>query len=60
MLYAYAGNTEKTLFWLERAYIRRDPSNPYLGVIPCLRPYHNEARYIEIIKRMNLPPGPFH
>lgn len=59
MLYAYGGDTEKTLFWLERAYIRKDPSNPYLGVIPSLRPYHGEARYIEIIQRMNLPLGEF-
>jgi tetratricopeptide (TPR) repeat protein len=59
MLYAYAGNTEKTLFWLERAYIRRDPSNPYLGVIPYLRPYHDEPRYIEIVQRMKLPIGAF-
>ena len=58
-LYAYGGHLEKMLYWLERAYIRRDPANPYLGVIPCLRPYHNEPRYIEIIQRMNLPLGDF-
>ncbi len=59
MLYAYGGNIEKMLYWLERAYIRRDPSNPYLGVIPSLRPYHDEPRYIEIVQRMNLPLGDF-
>jgi len=59
MLYAYGGDTQKTLYWLERAYIRKDPSNPYLGVIPSLRPYHDEPRYIEIMKRMNLPLGEF-
>ena len=59
MLYAYGGNIEKMLYWLERAYIRRDPSNPYLGVIPSLRPYHDEPRYTEIMQRMNLPLGDF-
>ena len=40
-------------------YIRKDPSNPYIGVIPNLRPYHDELRYIEIVERMNLPLGEF-
>lgn len=59
MLYAYGGNTDKALYWLEKAYIRRDPANPYIGVIPNLRPYHEESRYIEIMQRMNLPLGEF-
>ena len=59
MLYAYGGDTEKTLFWLERAFIRKDPSNPYLGVVPSLRPYHDEPRYIEIMQQMDLPLGEF-
>jgi len=59
MLYAYGGNTDKAMYWLEKAYIRRDPANPYIGVIPNLRPYHNEPRYIEIMQRMNLPLGKF-
>ena len=59
-LYAYGGNTDKALYWLEKAYIRKDPANPYIGVIPNLRPYHDEPRYIEIVERMNLPLGEFH
>jgi predicted Zn-dependent protease len=59
MLYAYGGNTDKALYWLEKAYIRRDPANPYIGVVPNLRPYHDEPRYIEIMQRMNLPLGKF-
>jgi adenylate cyclase len=58
-LYAYGGNTDKALYWLEKAYIRKDPANPYIGVIPNLRPYHDEPRYIEIVQRMNLPLGEF-
>ena len=59
MLYAYGGNADKALYWLEKAYIRKDPANPYIGVIPNLRPYHDEPRYIEIVQRMNLPLGEF-
>ena len=58
-LYAYGGNTDKALYWLEKAYIRKDPANPYIGVVPNLRPYHDEPRYIEIVERMNLPLGEF-
>jgi hypothetical protein len=52
MLYAYGGNADKALYWMEKAYIRRDPANPYIGVIPNLRAYHDEPRYIEIMQRM--------
>ena len=59
MLYAYGGNSDKALYWLEKAYIREDPSNPYIGVIRYLRPFHDEPQYIEIMQRMNLPLGEF-
>jgi hypothetical protein len=59
MLYAYGDNKDKALYWLEKAYIREDPANPYIGVVPYLRPYHDESRYIEIMQRMNLPLGEF-
>ena len=59
MLYSYGGNKEKALYWLEKAYIREDPANPYMGVVPYLRPYHDEPRYIEIMQRMDLPLGEF-
>ena len=55
MLYAYGGDTDQALYWLEKSYIRRDPANPYMGIIPYLRPYHDEPRYIEIMQRMKLP-----
>jgi adenylate cyclase len=59
MLYAYGENEDNMFYWLDRAYIRRDPSNPYLGVLPYLRRYADHPRYLEILQRMNLPTGPF-
>jgi tetratricopeptide (TPR) repeat protein len=59
MLYAYGENEEKMLYWLDRAYIRRDPSNPSLGVLPYFREYADHPRYLEILQRMNLPTDPF-
>lgn len=59
MLYAHANNTEKTLHWIEKGYIRKDGGMAYLGVEPFLKPYHKEPRFIEIMERMNLPFGKF-
>jgi TolB-like protein len=59
MLYAYGGDQDKLFFWLERMYIRRDPASPYLGIMPYLRHYNDHPRYLEILKRMNLPTGEF-
>ncbi len=58
-LYGNAGNTDKTMDWLEKMYIRGDPGLQYIGVIPFYRSYQNEPRYIEIMKSMNLPLGEF-
>lgn len=58
-LYAYAGNSDKAMYWLEKMYIRGDPDIPYIGVIPVFRKYATNPRYIEIMQRMNLPLGKF-
>ncbi len=58
-LYGHAGNTDKTMDWLEIMYIRGDPGIQYIGVLPFYRFYRNEPRYIEIMKRANLPLGEF-
>ena len=57
MLYAYGGDQEKMLFWLDRMYIRRDPAAPYLAIQPWLRSYSDHPRVREILKRLNLPAG---
>ena len=54
-LYAIAGDREKTMYWIERLYIRRDPNLPYWAVIgPLTETYQDEPRYIEIMERINL------
>jgi TolB-like protein len=55
LLYQLAENREKSLYWLEKLYIRRDPNLPYYAIIsPLNEPYQNEPRYIEIMERINL------
>jgi adenylate cyclase len=53
-LFALAENREMTLHWVERNYIRRDPTMPYIAVFCILKPYHNEPRFIDIVKSMDL------
>lgn len=54
-LYLLAENREKSLYWMEKMYIRRDPNLPYYAVIgPLTKGYQQEPRYIEIMERINL------
>ena len=54
-LYLLADNREKSLYWMEKMYIRRDPNLPYYAVIgPLTKAYQEEPRYIEIMERINL------
>ncbi len=50
--YAITGDVDKTLDWIEKSYIRRDPDIPAINAIPILNPYRNEPRLIEIINRL--------
>ena len=51
--YALSGNEDKTLDWMEKGYIRRDPDIPAIYTVPFLKPYRNHPRFKEIIARMN-------
>ena len=50
--YAIAGETDKTMDWVEKSYIRRDPDVPFLNMVPTLDPYRNNPRLIEVIQRL--------
>ncbi len=56
-LYAYAGDPEKALEWLERGYEIRDPDMPYIGALKVLfsADESHDPRYQDILRRMNLP-----
>jgi adenylate cyclase len=55
ILYHLAENKEKSLYWLEKMYIRRNPNLPYYAIInSSTRAYQKEPRYIEIMERINL------
>jgi serine/threonine protein kinase len=55
-MYAYAGNKEKTMGWLETAFEMKDPMMPYIhGYIFDL--LDDDPRYQDLLRRMNLPVG---
>jgi TolB-like protein/Tfp pilus assembly protein PilF/predicted Ser/Thr protein kinase len=55
-VYAYAGNKEKTLDWLEKGVEVGDPNMVVIGVIPLFVDLlGDEPRYQELLRKMNLP-----
>jgi TolB-like protein len=52
--YAYAGDKDRCLEWLERAYEVRDPNLPYLW-LPDFDFVRSDPRFRDLLKRMRLP-----
>jgi hypothetical protein len=53
-LYAFAGDKDQCLEWLERAYQVRDPSLPYLWY-PDYDSVRSDPRFRDLLQRMKLP-----
>jgi TolB-like protein len=54
-LYIMAGNKERALDCLEKAYEMHSPSMPYLASEPMHDSLRNEPRFKELLRKMNLP-----
>ncbi len=54
-LFAHAGERERVLEWLEKAYEEHDPNLPYIGVIPLFDIVRDDPRFQDLLRRMNLP-----
>ncbi|MCG2461367.1 helix-turn-helix domain-containing protein [Flavobacteriaceae bacterium F89] len=53
-LYTRAGNKEKAITWLEKAYEARDNNMPYIGVDPIFEIMHSDPRFQDLLEKMNL------
>jgi len=53
-LYAHAGDTQRALDWLERAYEERQPAMVHLAVDPDWEGLHGEPRFQELRRRVSL------
>ena len=52
--YAFAGDVENAVYWMEMAYEERDPNLPYL-LIPVYDGLRDNPRFREIAGKMGLP-----
>jgi TolB-like protein len=50
----HAGDRERALAWLERAYEDREANVPYIGM-PIYDPLRPDPRFQDLLRRMNLP-----
>jgi hypothetical protein len=53
--YAYAGNTDNALTWLERAVEARSYGITYVGVNPTFDLLRSDLRFVSLLRRMGLP-----
>lgn len=56
LLYQLAENKDKTVEWIERMYIRKDPNLPYFAIRHPSKPrwWFEEPRIREVMRRINL------
>jgi len=54
-LYTYAGEKERALDWMEKAYQERLQNMIYLNVYPKWDPLRDESRFQDLLRRMNFP-----
>jgi TolB-like protein/Flp pilus assembly protein TadD len=54
--YAWFGDRERALQWLERAYAQHDSGLPYLRSDALLRSLHGDPRFAALLRKMKLPP----
>ena len=54
-VYAYRGEMDKALEWLDRAYQQHDSGLPGLKTDGLFKSLHQNTHYIELLKKMALP-----
>ena len=55
-MFGYAGDKDKTLTWLEKGFMERDPNIPYMGVSPLWNDLlGDDPRFQVLLRKTNLP-----
>jgi hypothetical protein len=55
-LYVSAGEKDRALDWLEKAYQERSSTLPYINVSWWFEPLRSDPRFQDLLRRMNFPP----
>jgi eukaryotic-like serine/threonine-protein kinase len=53
--YARMGDRDHTFEWLEKGYAERSGRMEYTKIDDAFEPFHSDARYIDLLKRMGMP-----
>jgi len=53
--YLGAGDYDRAIEWLEKAYEVHHPGLPYIGVSPRYDPVRSDPRFQDLLRRMNFP-----
>ena len=54
-VYAFRGQSDEAMHWLERAYVQKDPSLYYVKADPQLNNIAADPRFKAFVRKMNLP-----
>jgi len=54
VVFGAAGDRNRAIEWLRRAFQDQDPALPYLDVHPSLAALHDDPRFQELVRKMNL------
>jgi hypothetical protein len=54
-LYAFRGQSDKAMYWLERAHAQKDPGLYYIKGDPPLKSIAADPRFKAFLRKMNLP-----
>jgi len=57
-IYSDRGDADRAFQWLNRAYEQRDAGMRNLKIDPLLLPIRDDPRYVELLRKMNLPTSP--
>ena len=55
LVYAGLGDKDTALTWLERAFDKRSHWLVWLRLDPRWRDLHSDARFVELVRRMEFP-----
>jgi TolB-like protein/Flp pilus assembly protein TadD len=54
-VYAWRGEKDQALEWLERSYVQREPGLTWVEIDPRFRGLRDDARFRALLRKMNLP-----